>query len=90
MKETIKAYLNVAKELKPFMPQIVDIILEYGSESKKIVRAIVDTICEMKLYAIQKYTSEGLTKDQAILLVMDSSHAIAKQLEKSSINATKK
>jgi hypothetical protein len=83
MEEEIKAYLTIAKEFKPFMPEIINTILGYGSESKKIIKALIDTGCEMKLRAIKKYTDEGLTKDQAILLVMDSSHTIAEAFKKS-------
>jgi hypothetical protein len=63
MEEMIKEYLTVVKEFKPFMPEIVDTILQYESESKRIIKALVDVSCEMKLRAIKKYTEEGLTID---------------------------
>ena len=90
MEETIEGYLAIAKELKSFMPEVVDVVLEYESESKKVIEALVDTVCEMKLRAIAKYTDKGLTKDQAILLVMDNSHTIAEQLRRSSVKTTEK
>lgn len=75
--EGLEEYIALAKEFKPVAGAIVDIIKSYGPELKDLAESICDGAVDLKIRAIQRYVDSGIfTKEEAMLLVMDSALAI--------------
>ena len=90
IKEISKVYLEIAKEAKPIFIEIIKTLHEYTPELKKLLGELIDTSCEMKLRAIDNYTKAGLSMEHALLLTIDSSSAIQKQIISSFEKSKKK
>jgi hypothetical protein len=74
-------YFELAEELKPLAKKAVEIIMSYGTEIKPLVDAVNDCVCDSTMRMITGYMARGLSKEDAILLTVNSRDVIKTILE---------
>jgi hypothetical protein len=80
LEEFIKI-LEEPESLQPIVNQAKKVIDLYAPEINSIMDRALMAICESKVKVIRYYESEGFTKDDALLLVMDQWYGIARAME---------
>ena len=74
--------LEIAKSFQPMAKDIVKVIQQYGPDVYELLSGTVDGICDLKIRAIKRFTASGLTKEQAVLLTIDTMNAVNKSLKR--------
>jgi len=74
--------VNMAKAFKPVIDESLSVLKEYVPCMKEIYGGFLDYGIETKDYAIKEYRERGYTKEEAILLVLDSSASLKSFLNK--------
>jgi len=70
--------MEILKEIDE-VKEITDLVIK---ESYPYIERIVNGITDLKIRSIKKYMDNGFTKEEAILLTIDSSAALIKSLDK--------
>ena len=79
--EQLKELVGVAKILKPILSESADELIDaYGPELNKIVTKIRIAVVNETHEAISQYVDLGYTKEEAILLVLNSKNALVNAL----------
>jgi hypothetical protein len=67
-------FVEMAKELAPVASEIVDILVDlYGPVLSKVMDAVWEKKVDVNIAAWKKYTKAGLTREQAVQLILGSS-----------------
>ena len=80
--DEILEIVNMAKGFKPVVDESLSVLKEYVPCLKEVYSGFLDYGIEMKDYAIKEYGKRGYTKDEAILLVLDSNASFKSFLNK--------
>lgn len=79
-------YVSLADDFKPVFKEILKILESYGSELNVVIKNISKTLADNKIEIIRYYQDAGFTKEEAILLTINSGHALTKTLSNININ----
>ena len=81
----ITELLELGEEYRPAVQEIIDIVLSYSPEIKRIMDPIVDGFTNAKMRMVHNYEMAGFTREEAINLACNSFQEIG-----NSINNLKK
>jgi len=80
--EEILEIVSMARGFKPVVDETLSVLKEYVPCLKEVYSGFLDYGIEMKDYAIKEYGKRGYTKEEAILLVLDSNASFRSFLNK--------
>ena len=83
MSSTTDAILEVLSDVEEYRPLItkgIEALKSFGPELDDLLRTMVFASADIKMAVIQHYVNNGFTKDEAILLVLDSGASLQKSL----------
>lgn len=81
--DDIQALIEVAPLFKPQVQKAVEAIQLFGPEVKELLTGAVVAVADIRAAAVQRYESHGFTRDEAILLTLDSGEGMKRIIAKS-------
>lgn len=81
--EQLKELVSVAKLLKPIISESADELLDaYGPEIEKLMKRVRISIVSETHEAIQQYVELGYDEKTAVLLVLNTKHALTEAINR--------
>jgi hypothetical protein len=74
--------LELMDVVKPIAELVIGALQELSPEIRKLLSGMMNVMCDLRIEAIKRYRDAGFSEDQAILLTIDQSQAIARLLAK--------
>ena len=78
--QEINTYMELARQLAPVADAIVDVVRAYEPAIKSLLEDLVDGNCDLTARAYNNYIAHGFSKDEAILLTLNSKAAFTESL----------
>ncbi|MCK5615304.1 hypothetical protein KAR91_76275 [Candidatus Pacearchaeota archaeon] len=85
--DTILEILSDVEEYRPLINAGVKALKSFGPEIDDLLRTMVFAAADIKMAVIQRYVDNGFTKEEAILLVLDSEASLQKSLNNINSNS---
>jgi hypothetical protein len=89
-KEAIRSLVEDAEEFKPLLLVGIAVLKSFGKEVVPIIDDLVNWVVDTNIRVIARYAAAGLTREHAVLLLLNSHAALGKALSKAATNQTPK